>query len=60
MRSGRDRGTLSVPDPQSLNRRAKYYRLTRAGRKQLEREAREWEQTTEILARFLSPGEMAS
>ena len=36
------------------NRRAKYYRLTRAGRKQLEREAREWEQTTEILARFLS------
>jgi PadR family transcriptional regulator len=37
------------------NRRAKYYRLTRAGRKQLEREAREWEQTTEILARFLTP-----
>src|SRR5580658_10160013 len=37
------------------NRRAKYYRLTRAGKKQLEREAREWEQTTEILARFLSP-----
>jgi transcriptional regulator len=36
------------------NRRAKYYRLTRAGRKQLEREAREWEQTTEILARFLT------
>src|SRR6187402_3421845 len=28
------------------NRRAKYYRLTRVGRKQLEREAREWEQTT--------------
>jgi transcriptional regulator len=39
------------------NRRAKYYRLTRAGRRQLEREAREWEQTTEILARFLSPNE---
>src|SRR5262245_49201902 len=37
------------------NRRAKYYRLTRVGRKQLERAAREWEQTTEILARFLSP-----
>jgi PadR family transcriptional regulator, regulatory protein PadR len=37
------------------NRKAKYYKLTRAGRKQLEREAREWEQTTEILARFLSP-----
>ena len=39
------------------NRRAKFYRLTRAGRKQVERAAREWEQTTEILARFLSPGE---
>jgi len=35
------------------NRRAKYYRLTRAGRKQLERQTREWEQTTAILARFL-------
>jgi transcriptional regulator len=37
------------------NRRAKFYSLTRAGRKQLEREAREWEQTTAILARFLEP-----
>ena len=38
-------------------RRAKFYRLTRAGRKQVEREAREWVQTTEILAQFLSPSE---
>jgi PadR family transcriptional regulator, regulatory protein PadR len=37
------------------NRKAKFYRLTRAGRKQLEQEARDWEQTTAILARFLSP-----
>ena len=37
------------------NRKAKYYRLTRAGRKQVERETREWEQTTAILARFLDP-----
>jgi transcriptional regulator len=42
------------------NRKAKYYKLTRAGRKQLEREAREWEQTTAILARFLAPGEEPS
>src|SRR6266513_1590606 len=28
------------------NRKAKFYRLTRAGRKQVERAAREWEQTT--------------
>ncbi len=39
------------------NRRAKFYRLTRAGRKQLGKEARNWEQTTAILARFLSPAE---
>jgi PadR family transcriptional regulator PadR len=39
------------------NRKAKYYRLTRAGRKQVQREARGWEQTTAILARFLTPGE---
>jgi transcriptional regulator len=36
------------------NRKAKFYKLTRAGRKQLEKEARDWEQTTTILARFLS------
>ena len=39
------------------NRKAKYYKLTRAGRKQLHKEEREWEQTTAILARFLAPGE---
>jgi transcriptional regulator len=36
------------------NRKAKFYRLTRAGRKQLEKEARDWQQTTAILERFLS------
>ena len=36
------------------NRKAKYYKLTRAGRRQLEREAKGWERTTEIVARFLS------
>jgi PadR family transcriptional regulator len=39
------------------NRRAKYYRITRAGRKELARAAAEWEQTTDILARFFAPGE---
>jgi PadR family transcriptional regulator len=34
------------------NRKAKFYRLTRAGRKQVEKETREWERTTAILARF--------
>jgi len=39
------------------NRRAKYYKLTRAGRRQLAKEAREWERTTAILARFFDPAE---
>jgi len=39
------------------NRRAKYYTLTRAGRKQVRKEAEQWEETTTIIARFLSPGE---
>ena len=36
-------------------RRARYYRLTRAGRRQVEKETREWRQATEIVARFLAP-----
>ena len=35
------------------NRKAKFYKLTRVGRKQIERETDNWEQTTAILARFL-------
>lgn len=41
------------------NRRARFYRLTRAGKNQLKKETREWEQATAILARFLSPEEPA-
>jgi PadR family transcriptional regulator PadR len=37
------------------NRKAKFYQLTKAGRKQIEKETRDWEQTTAILARFLNP-----
>jgi PadR family transcriptional regulator len=37
------------------NRRARYYRLTRAGRKQLEKQTRDWEKATDIMAHFLSP-----
>jgi PadR family transcriptional regulator len=39
------------------NRRAKYYKLTKAGRKQLAREAQDWKQTTAIVARFFAPKE---
>lgn len=41
------------------NRRARFYRLSRAGRTQLKKETRDWEQATQILARFLSPEEPA-
>jgi transcriptional regulator len=34
------------------NRRARFYRLTAAGRRQLQAEAREWEQTAAIIGRF--------
>lgn len=47
-------------DTSDNNRRAKYYKLTRAGKKRSEKATREWEQATEILARFLSPGEASS
>jgi transcriptional regulator len=39
------------------NRRAKYYELTRAGMRQLKRATEDWEQTTAILARFLTPAQ---
>ena len=34
------------------NRRARYYRLTREGRKDLQAETHDWEQTAAIIARF--------
>ena len=36
------------------NRRAKFYSLTPAGRKELAREAREWQQTAEVIASFFA------
>jgi PadR family transcriptional regulator PadR len=41
------------------NRRAKFYKLTRAGKKHLERETSDWEQATAIVARFLGSPERA-
>jgi PadR family transcriptional regulator PadR len=36
------------------NRKAKYYRLTRAGRKRIQQETRDWQRTSAILGRFLA------
>jgi PadR family transcriptional regulator PadR len=38
------------------NRKAKFYKLTRAGRARLQKEALEWRQTADIMECFLSPG----
>jgi PadR family transcriptional regulator, regulatory protein PadR len=42
------------------NRKAKFYKLTRAGKKQLQRETQDWRQAQAILAKFLSPREQQS
>jgi PadR family transcriptional regulator PadR len=39
------------------NRKAKFYELTKAGLRKVKKAAAEWEQATEILARFLAPVE---
>ena len=39
------------------NRRAKYYSITRVGRKQLVAEEENWRRTSEIMIRFLDPSE---
>ena len=39
------------------NRKAKFYKLTRAGRKQIERDTRQWAETSAIMTRFLAASE---
>lgn len=41
------------------NRRARFYKLTRAGRRHLEKECQRWEKAAAVLARFVSTGEEA-
>jgi PadR family transcriptional regulator PadR len=36
------------------NRRARFYRLTRVGRRQLRAETQDWEQTTAMIGRFFT------
>jgi PadR family transcriptional regulator PadR len=42
------------------NRRARFYALTAAGRKQLARETREWHETADVIAAFLAPRKEAT
>ena len=39
------------------NRRARFYKLTPAGRRQVVRESRDWERTVALMARFLRPAQ---
>src|SRR5580692_7417330 len=41
------------------NRKAKFYELTAAGKRRVRKAAEEWEQTTEIVARFFVSAEEA-
>jgi transcriptional regulator len=42
------------------NRRARFYAITRAGRKQLAAEAENWERISGIIARFVKPARVSS
>jgi PadR family transcriptional regulator PadR len=44
--------------PSDNNRRAKFYALTARGRKHLAAETNRWGQVAQLLARFLTPGEV--
>ena len=37
------------------NRKARFYTLTKAGHRQLERDTKQWEETSAIMTRFLAP-----
>jgi PadR family transcriptional regulator PadR len=39
------------------NRKAKFYKLTRSGRRQIERDTKQWEATAAIMMRFLAANE---
>jgi transcriptional regulator len=39
-------------------RKARFYRLTRAGRRQIDRETKQWEATSAIMTKFLSPEDL--
>ena len=44
----------SEPGTSENNRKARFYRLTRVGRRQLQAETRDWEQTAALIDRFFS------
>ena len=57
LRLGQERAIASEWGTSENNRKAKYYRLTATGRKQLKQETAEWQETSAIVARFLAAKE---
>ena len=53
LRLEQEKAVASEWAPSENNRRARFYRITRAGEKLLEAETRDWEQTAELIARFV-------
>ena len=52
------RGWIGSPwGVSEANRRAKFYELTRAGRRQVERESKDWTRTVDIMQRFMKLAE---
>src|SRR6202050_409408 len=53
LRLEQEKAVASEWAPSENNRRARFYRITRAGEKLLEAEKRDWEQTAALIARFV-------
>ena len=54
LRLEQERAIASEWGASENNRKAKYYKLTAAGRKLLRQQTEEWQETSDIVARFLS------
>ena len=57
LRLEQERAIVSEWGVSENNRKAKYYRLTAAGRRLLKQETREWQEASSIVARFLAAKE---
>src|SRR6478609_11556533 len=57
LRLEQERAIASEWGTSENNRKAKYYRLTAAGRRQLKQETAEWQEAAAIVGRFLAPKE---
>src|SRR5256885_17253605 len=57
LRLEQERAIVSEWGTSENNRKAKYYRLTAAGRRQLKQETQDWQEASSIVARFLAAKE---